>query len=259
MPNSGALVRWAGATLILILTIGCTCSREKKPLSEDLSKPPAPLVPQAAQADLKVEVYPQEGATSERPVVIVVAQDGSYCRTVREQYRSKGHVLCVDEALEVAEPRLKAAAAYLKRTYPRHVASAPVHLFTDPARREVGWRLMLKEPGFFAHAFLAGLEEKVLTNVTLTALHSKGARTLVLTLDASKRLDFIAEIAARRGLKVHPLGKSADALERAVSLLQKADERLSPPVSAPEPAGAQTEPAAVPSSQNTEQDKPPAR
>jgi hypothetical protein len=249
MIASGALVRWAGASLLLMLVIGCTCAREKKPPSEDLSKPPAPLVAQTVPADLKVEVYPQVGATSERPVVIVVAQDQSYCRSVREQYRSVGHVLCVDQPLEVAEPKLKQAAAYLKTTYPRHVASAPVHLVTDPARREVGWRLMLKEPGFFAHAFLPGLEEKALTNVTLSALHSRGARTLVLTLERSKRIDFLAEIAARRGLKLHPLGASEVTLPRAVSLLQAADERLAPVTSA-------SELGAVPPPETTEQHQP---
>lgn len=208
---------------------GCSCERKgDAKQAEDLSRPPPPLTAEPVPEQLKVEVYPQTGATDPRPIAIVVAKDPSTCRTVREEWKASGHVLCIDEPFELAEPRLKRAIAYLKSTYPRHTGKPPVHLFTDVVRSEVGWRLMLKEPGFFSYGHLPGLEEEALTNTTLAALHSQGARALVLGVGESKRLELLKNVAARRGLRVYPLGKKAGTAREAATLMKQRDLRLAP-------------------------------
>ena len=210
---------------------GCSCERkDNAKQSEDLAKPPPPLIAQPVPENLKVAVYPQGGAQDPRPIAIVVAKDPASCRTVREEWKAAGHVLCIDEPFELAEPRLKRAIAYLKSTYPRHTGKPPVHLFTDVVRSEVGWRLMLKEPGFFSYGYLPGLDEEALTNTTLAALHSRGARALVLGVDESKRLELLKNVAARRGLQVYPLGKAAGTIREAVNLMKRRDSRLAPKV-----------------------------
>lgn len=210
---------------------GCSCERsgDSGTKAEKASGPPPPLTAQPVPKELKVEVSPQIGATDPRPIAIVVAKDSSSCRAVREEWKSSGHVLCIDQPFEAAEPQLKRAIAYLKETYPRHTGKPPVHLFTDAARSEVGWRLMLKEPGFFAYGYLPGLEEKALTHTTLSALHSRGARSLAVGLDGSKRLELLKNVAARRGLQVVPLGSGGGNLRQAVALLKARDARFAPP------------------------------
>lgn len=224
-------------SFILIGTFlsGCSCERSKdeKRQTEDLSKPPPPLTLKPVPPDLNVEVFPQVGATGARPIGIVVAQDPSFCSTLKEEWKSMGHVLCTDSPPELAEARLKRAIAYLKEAYPRHTGKPPVHLFTDPARSEVGWRLMLKEPGFFSYGYLPGLPEKALTNTTLSALHSRGARALALGLEDSNRLESLKNVAARRGLQVYPLGSQTGTLREAIALLKKRDARLAPPATPP--------------------------
>lgn len=209
---------------------GCSCERDddNRKKAEDLSRPPRPLVAKPVPEQLKVEVSPQVGATDARPIAIVVAKDPSFCSTIRGEWKFSGHVLCTDQPLDLAETRLKRAVSYLKETYPRHTGKAPVHLFTDPARSEVGWRLMLKEPGFFSYGYLPGLEEKKLTNTTLAALHSRGARVLVLGIEESKRLEILRNVASRRGLSVVPLGSDAT-LKKAVTFMKGRDARLAPP------------------------------
>jgi hypothetical protein len=218
--------------LIGTFLLGCSCERandkngDNKGPTEDLSQPPPPLTLKPVPPELKVDVFPQVGATDARPIAIVVAQDGTFCTTVREEWKAMGHVLCIDQPLELAEPRLRRAVAFLKEAYPRHTGKPPVHLFADRSRSEVGWRLMLKEPGFFSYGFLPGLEESALTNTTLSALHSRGARALALGASDSNRLEFLKNVAARRGLQVYPLGPQAGALRQAIALLRSRDARF---------------------------------
>lgn len=208
---------------------GCSCGRsEAEKLREDLSRPPPPLTAAPVPEQLKVGVYPQLGATDPRPIAIVIAKDPASCRTIREEWKTSGHVLCIDQPFELAEPRLKRAVAYLKSTYPRHTGKPPVHLFTDAVRSEVGWRLMLKEPGFFSYGYLPGLEETALTNTTLAALHSRGARALVLGINESKRLELLKNVAARRGLQVYPLGGEQGTIREAIAVMKRRDQRLAP-------------------------------
>lgn len=220
-------------TLLLtgVLLVGCSCeddSESKKGRETvDLSKPPSPLVVKAVPKELKVRVFPQKGATDPRPIALVVAKNPDFCATVREGWKTSGHVLCIDESTATAESRLRKAISYMKKTYPRHVGKPPVHLFADGESSGVGWRLMLKEPGFFAYAFLPGLEEKALTHTTLSALHGQGARQLVLGIDSSKRLNLLQTVAARRGLEIHPLGARSKSLEEVVALMKSRDSRLS--------------------------------
>jgi hypothetical protein len=220
------------SSFVLIGTFLCGCSCERNSGSdravEDLSQPPPPLSVQAVPHQLKVDVAPQVGATSSRPIAIVVAKDPSVCATIKQEWRTSGHVLCTDQGFEQAEPLLKRAIAYLKKTYPRHTGQPPVHLFADAARSDVGWRLMLKEPGFFAYGYLPGIEEKVLTNTTLAALHSQGARALVLGLEDSKRLELLKNVASRRGLQVYPRGIRSTPGE-ASALMKQRDTRLATP------------------------------
>ncbi len=219
--------------------LGCSCDgkeESKKTIQPvDLSKPPPPLVVKDAPRDLGVQVFPQKGATSARPIALVAAQDPSLCATVRKGWESSGHVLCTDAPAEKLESRLRQAVTYLKATYPRHVGKPPVHLFTSPERSDAGWRLMLKEPGFFAYAFLPGLDEKVLTHTTLSALHSRGARELLLGVGESNRLKLLQTVAARRGLQIHPLGPKSSELEGVVARMRERDARFQPPL-APKPA-----------------------
>ncbi len=222
-------VPWLRAFFIaagLFVTSSCSCEDEKKK-TEDLSRPPAPLVVQTAPQSLQAQVFPLAGSTSPHPVVIVLSAQGTLCKETRAALGKLSHVLCSAVAPPQLEKETKKALAYLKATYPRHIAVAPVVLIAGPQRSEVAWRLMLAEPQFFSHSYIEGLKERVLTFTTLQALNSGGAKTLALDLPTSKRLDFLAQVAKRRGLQLRAVGKGAKSRSEALQLLLAADPRFS--------------------------------
>lgn len=204
------------------LTI-CGCSCEKEPPAEDLSKAPPPLqIQKEFPRDLGVTFYPTLGATSPKPVVLVLGSDPSLCNLARERFEKKAHILCTSTPPESAGSKLKTALRYFKKSYPRYVEGPPVLLLTTPSHARAGWLLMLAEPGFFSHAYLEGLQSKVLTSTTLAALHRGPARTLVLGLNEDKRLQFLMNNASRHGLRIQPLTPGKDLRRKALDLLASA-------------------------------------
>lgn len=225
-PLRQVLAACLGA-LLLLGGAGCACEKEETKTSAS-DGPPPPLKERAAPSDLGVQIYPAVGAVQAWPTVVVLSSVDAYCSAVKQEFVGRAHVLCSSQEAAKVEAHLKKALAFLKETYPRHVAPAPVLLVADPSRARLAFRLMLKEPSFFAHSYLAGLPEKVLTATTLAALHDQGARTLLLDLDESKRMKLLSNVASRRGLHLQALGADKDGLSRALTHLMKADERLSP-------------------------------
>lgn len=207
--------------------VGCSCDEEsERAAGTGEGGPPPPLEETSVPSGIGAQVFAPVGATDERPVALVLAEETKYCERTRAVFQGRAHVICSGAKPEAAERELKAALRFLKDSYPRHVAPPPVIFIVDPPRAEVGWELMLKEPSFFSNAYLPGLEEKALTSTTLSALHDRGGRNLVLELAQSNRLKLLARVAARRGLVLHPLGPKGDTLGRALSILSKAEPRL---------------------------------
>lgn len=218
------LATWVCFGLMVSATLGCSCDEEDE---EDLTRPPAPLVDKGVPGGLGVEIYPVVGATDARPVSLVFAGP-QVCQKAKAALGARSHVLCSHEQASSGE-RMKKALAYLKKTYPRHVAGPPSAVLTDPARAELGWRLALAEPEFFSRLYLPGLPRKVLTATTLSALTAGQAKLLLLTGQADKRLDFLSHVSRRRGLQVVALGDEPAALDGALRRILSDDPRLSPP------------------------------
>ena len=217
------------ARLLLVVLVAFTvsaCSCEKEKTIVDLSKPPAPLVLQSVPHSLETEVYPVEGSTTARPVAIVLDRTGEMCRKIRDALGQNAHVLCSQLGSKGVGAKVKTALAYLKKSYPRHVDQAPVALFSGPQNGKVAWRMMLAEPGFFAHVYIRGLNERVFTSTTLSALNAGGAKTLVVAQENTKRLQFLATVARRRGLSLYALGEDPAALSKAFKIIQSADPRF---------------------------------
>jgi hypothetical protein len=205
-----------GVAVCCIMLCGCSCEKERSPT--DPSKPPSPLELKEAPADLGVSIHPTIGATSAKPVTLVLGTDQALCDRAVARLTGRAHVLCTKAPPEVAEQKLRVALQFLKTTYPRHVGAPPVLLLASESHARVGWRLMLAEPGFFAHGYLEGLEAKVLTSVTMAALHQGFARTLVIQSNEDKRLKFLKNIAARRGLALHVLPQNRNTREEALTI-----------------------------------------
>lgn len=168
------------------------------------------------------------GATSDKPVAIVLAEKPSMCAAVHGSLEAGTHVLCSTDGSNELEGKLKRALAYLKKEYSPYVGPPPVWLLTDPSRAEVGFRLALAEPSFFSFAYLPGLPEKSLTATTLSALHERGARHLVLTMKASNRLKLLKNVASRRGLEMHFLTTPPGDVSAPLGIFRANDARLSP-------------------------------
>ncbi len=221
----------------LAITSGCSCEEEKEESPADTSLPPLEI--QGTPTSVQAEVYPLLGSTKTSPVVLVLAEDPNYCGKTRTKFAATAHVLCSlptsqDKAQPDAEAKLRAALVFLKKSYTRYLASSPVLLITGPIYAEVGFKMMLAEPKFFAHAYLAGFDSSALTNTLLAALHGKGAKTLLLdgTMDSGLRL--LSTAAGRAHLSVQTVGSGPEALDRALDLLSEADSaRLT--ASAPKP------------------------
>jgi hypothetical protein len=216
-------------TLFAFTVTGCSCEEESdRETAAKQEGPPPPLEEKTVPSNVAAQIFPPVGATDERPVALVLAKDGKYCESVRRFFQQRCHVICSSAEPARAKQTLEGSLRFLKKSYPRHVASSPVLLVVDPARADAGWRLMLEEPSFFANAYLPGLEEKVLTSTTLSALHDRGARTLVVDLEQNSRLELLARVALRRGLDLRPVGRNKEALKKALGILSAAEPRLSP-------------------------------
>jgi len=113
----------------------------------------------------------------------------------------------------------------VKETYAAFTEGPPVFLVADEKQTPLAWKMMLKDPGFFGHAFLSGLDPAGVSGTKLSALHTQGAKTLVLQGESSKYLELHKKAASRGGLKVHNLDKSAEALTKGLVLLRVSDER----------------------------------
>ncbi len=220
----GALVFVSVAALaVFLISRSSEDENSKKDKSEG---PPAPLVDKGAPKELDVEIYPVVGATDARPVSLVFASDPAVCSKTKTSLGSRSHVLCCGDPPASAQNKMKKALAYLKKTYPRHVAGPPSALVADPMRAELGWRLALAEPGFFSRLYLPGLERKVLTATTLSALTKGEAKLLLISGASDERLDFLATVAGRRGLKVEAVGQGPPALDLALQRIHESDPRL---------------------------------
>ena len=210
----------------LAITSGCSCEEETEESPADTSLPPLEI--QGTPGSVQAEVYPLLGSTKTSPVVLVLAEDPNYCGKTRKKFAATAHVLCSlptsqDKAQPDAEAKLRAALVFLKKRYSRYLDSSPVLLITGPTYAEVGFKMMLAEPKFFAHAYLAGFDSGALTNTLLAALHGKGAKTLLLdgTMDSGLRL--LSTAAGRAHLSVQTVGSGPEALDRALDLLSEAD------------------------------------
>jgi hypothetical protein len=85
---------------------------------------------------------------------------------------------------------------------------------------------VLAEPSFFSFAYLPGLSNKALTATTLSALHERGARQLVLTMKPSNQLNLLKKVAARRGLELHFLTTPETDVTAPLKLFRERDARL---------------------------------
>lgn len=209
-----------------VFSSGCSCEEEKKTALTEISLPPLELqgTPQSVQA----EVYPLLGSTKASPVVLVLAEDPLYCSQTRQKFAELAHVLCSlpssDGAAQPdAEAKLRAALVFLKKQYSRYLDSSPVLFVAGPPYGDAAFKMMLAEPGFFAHAYLAGFDSGALTNTLLAALHSKGAKTLLLDGTMNPELRLLSTAAGRANLQVLTVGSGAEALTRALDLLIQAD------------------------------------
>lgn len=185
--------------------------------------------------ELVAVVHPAIGATSARPAVLVFGDSEDTCAAVRGAEPKGVHVLCLMPGKNVpeadAEEQMKKALKFLKEKYPKYVAGSPVHLLCEERYSQLGYKLMLREPGVFAHAYLPGVEPSQLSSTSVYALFSGGAKTLLLAQPLRADQAPLVAMADRGGLLLKDSGPFPAGMVSALDTLFSRDPRIagSPP------------------------------
>lgn len=218
-----------GAASFLFLA-GCSCEDETETSSQP-EGPPPPLVAVGVPRSVQAELYPLVGSSSRRPVVMTLAEEARFCEQTRASFSKLAHVICSSPSSDgspsvESEAKLRNALVFLKKSYPRYLSKSPVIFVVGPSYEQIGWKMLLAEPGFFAHTYVSGENQPELSNTLMAALHGKGAKTLILDGELGSADRIISQAAGRAGLRLESVGSGPEALKRALAILVEADPRL---------------------------------